>query len=264
MFKVPQSLDEWRQIQSGFEIKWNFPSCCGALDGKHIAIKRPPGTCAEFYNYKGGYSIILLALVDADTKFLYIDVGTNGRANDGSVLRFSTLKKAIDKNSLNLPSDHIIVADDAFPLAPNMMKPFSRRNLSLEERIFNYRLSRARRVVENAFGILAARFRVFRQDIEVDISTVDLIVQAACSIHNWLRTVSPGKYFERGWTDYEDTETGVLHPGEWRTTGTELASVSSVCATNNYSKLASDKRKKLAAHFSNVGQVPWQMKAIGM
>ncbi|KAA0194658.1 hypothetical protein HAZT_HAZT000188 [Hyalella azteca] len=50
---------------------------------------------AEFYNYKGGYSIILLAMADADCKFIYVDVGTNGRANDGSVFTPSTLKSAL-------------------------------------------------------------------------------------------------------------------------------------------------------------------------
>ncbi|KAA0201365.1 hypothetical protein HAZT_HAZT000656, partial [Hyalella azteca] len=90
--EVPQNMAEWKEIQRNFEIKWNFPHCCGALDGKHVAIKRPPGSCAEFYNYKGGYSIILLALADADCKFIYVDVGTNGRANDGSVFTLSTLK----------------------------------------------------------------------------------------------------------------------------------------------------------------------------
>lgn len=87
-------------------------------------------------------------MIDADCKFVYVDVGTNGRANDGSVFRLSTLKIAIDKNSLHLPNEYVIVAGDAFPLSTNLMKSFSRRNLSLEERIFNYRLSRARRVVE--------------------------------------------------------------------------------------------------------------------
>ncbi|XP_046994288.1 uncharacterized protein LOC124606350 [Schistocerca americana] len=194
--RVSQTLDEWRQIQNSFEIKWNFPSCYGALDGNHTSIKRPPGSCAVFYNYKGGYSITQLALVDADCKFIYVDVGTNGRANDGSVFRLSSLKTAIDNDSLNLPQDYIIVADDAFPMTTNLIKPFSRRNLSLEERIFNYRLSRARRVAENAFGVLAGRFRVFRKEIEVNLSTVDLIVQAACKIHNWLRAASPGTYLK--------------------------------------------------------------------
>ncbi|KAG8335894.1 hypothetical protein J6590_108755 [Homalodisca vitripennis] len=199
--EVPSTTREWENIQRSFNVKWNFPSCCGALDGKHVAIKRPPGSSSEFFNYKGGYSIILLALVDADYRFLYIDVGSNGRANDSSVYRLSSIKRAMDSNQLNWPNDYVIVADDAFPLSINVMKPYSKRNLTLEERLFNYRLSRARRVVENAFCILASRFRIFEKSIDLNLPTVDLIVQCTCILHNWFRTTSSTTYLEKGSVD---------------------------------------------------------------
>lgn len=82
------------EIQKDFETKWNFPLCCGAIDRNHVATKCPPGSCSEFYNYKGGYSIILLPLVDADCKFLYINVGTNGTDHDTSVFQMSLVKLA--------------------------------------------------------------------------------------------------------------------------------------------------------------------------
>ncbi|KAG8227270.1 hypothetical protein J437_LFUL012184 [Ladona fulva] len=128
----------------------------------------------------------------------------------------------------------------------------------------SYRLSRARRVVENAFGIFAARFRVFGKDIEVNLPTVDLIVQCACVIHNWMRTTSLATYFERGWVDYEETETGVFHYGQWRSTGTELPSKNAAHSTNTFSKKTWDTREKLDDYFSGEGRVFWQMKAIGL
>ena len=67
---------------------------------------------------------------------------------------------------------HYIVADDAFPLQENMMKPFSHKDMIHQHRIFNYRLSLARRVVENAFGILSNRFRVFFTKIALEPSKV--------------------------------------------------------------------------------------------
>jgi hypothetical protein len=100
---------------------------------------------------------------------MYADVGVNGRASDSAVWEVSNLKHALETNSLNIPGPRqlpncnmslpfVIVGDDAFPLKTYLMKPFPFRNQNPEQRIFSYRSSRARRTVENAFGILANRF----------------------------------------------------------------------------------------------------------
>lgn len=128
------------EIVNGFQTKWNFPKCIGALDGKHVAIRAPPKTGSDYFNYKQSFSIILLALVDHNYCFTYIDLGAKGRASDGGVWRNSTLHTAIERKVLNIPSNTVIVADDAFPLTPSLLKPYSKRNLSRAEGIFNYRL----------------------------------------------------------------------------------------------------------------------------
>lgn len=174
MLQVPNTIESWEKVMHDYETLWNFPNVCGAIDGKHVKIKCPPNTGSEYFNYKKDFSTILFAVVDADYNFLYIDVGTNGRVNDAAVFAKSTLNDALRNNSLNIPEQGIFVADDAFPLRTNILKPFSRYGPLTETRkIFNYILSRARRVVENTFGILVSKFRIFEKPIPLSIETTE-------------------------------------------------------------------------------------------
>ncbi|CAH1957561.1 unnamed protein product [Acanthoscelides obtectus] len=186
--KVPCTEDDWKKIADEFRNKWNFPNAIGAIDGKHIEIEAPPNAGSYYFNYKGTHSIVLLALADAECNFLYIDVGCNGRMSDGGIFKNSTLYRELYEDLLNIPSDehlpnrvkpvpYVILGDDAFALSKNLLKPFPRSKfLSAKQKVFNYRLCRARRVVENAFGILASRFRVFRKPICLKVENIDKIV----------------------------------------------------------------------------------------
>ena len=91
-------------------------------------------------------------MVDANYKFVYVDIGAAGRAGNAGVFADLSMKKALLTNSLDLPDavalpgvsakvSHHIVGDDAFPLSTRLVKPFPFRNLQKEKRIFNYRLS---------------------------------------------------------------------------------------------------------------------------
>lgn len=83
---------------------------------------------------------------------------------------------------------YVFVGDEAFQLTSNVMKPFSGlHNKRTKERIFNYRSSRARRVSENAFGIMSSSFRIFRKPILLEPGTATKVTLAAIHLHNYLR-----------------------------------------------------------------------------
>jgi hypothetical protein len=122
------------------------------LDGKHILIDPPINSGALFHNYKNSFSIILMALLDAHQRFIYVDVGTNGRVGDAGVWAKCSLRSALESNSIHLPEPRaipfttikmpfVIVADDAFPLTEHTMKGYSQKAMEgrLDRRIFNYR-----------------------------------------------------------------------------------------------------------------------------
>ena len=189
-------------------------------------LQQPKGFGSHYRNYKGTDSIILLAMVGPEYEFLFVDVGMNGRNSDGGNWSQSRLKNGLEKNTLNLsdstalpgrnyPLPYVCTGDDAFPLTAYMMKHYPQKNLSLEKRISNYRLSRMRRISENAFGILANRWRVFRKPFLLEPEKVKAITLAVLTLHNWLRKNSDiGKvYFSPTLVDCEDPKTGEIIEG---------------------------------------------------
>lgn len=196
VIKLPSTAEEWQLIADQFQTNWQFPHCIGALDGKHISFRPPREQGSMYRNYKGQDSIVLLALVDAAYKFIFVDIGRNGM-HDSRVFRESMLGIKLKSNQLNLPQPaylhgypkmmpFVIVGDDAFSLHENLMKPYPDRNLTLERKIFNYRLSRSRRIVENGFGILSNRFRVLLNPINLSVEKVEVITYACVLLHNYL------------------------------------------------------------------------------
>lgn len=260
----PPNQEEWVKIASEFETLWNFPNCIGAIDGKHIRIKCPPHSGSEYFNYKGYFSIVLLAVCDAHYRFILVDIGDSGRHSDGGILFNSEIGRRLESNLLGIPAPsklkqssitvpYMLVGDDAFPLKKYLMKPYPGRFLTKEKNIFNYRLSRARRVVENAFGILAVRWQIFYSLINCKPELAEMAVQASIVLHNYLQ--SPSSSFG----DIPD-ESGECIPGSWRSsipTSVNLSRVTNI-GSNFYAREARFIRDELCQHFNTVGAVPWQ------
>ena len=194
--------NHWRQIASGFWNRWNYPNCIGALDGKHVILQAPPKSGSVFFNYKGSFSINLIALVDHEYRFTYIDIGQYGSNSDGAVFKDSEFGRGFLNDQLDVlnpvhfpnfpasgPVPYCFVADEAFPLRCDLMRPVPRGTacLSQDELVFNYRLSRARRIVENAFGILVQCWRIFSRKLNFFPDNADSVIKACVVLHNFLR-----------------------------------------------------------------------------
>lgn len=273
--KPPSTSEDWKHIAGDLSSIWNMPHCVGAIDGKHIAIECPGNTGSLYYNYKGFYSIVLMAVCDAHYVFSFVNVGDYGSNNDSGILQNSPLGKALENNTLGIPVPepldgcniqqlpYFLVGDEIFGLKTWMQRPYPGRGISESQRVFNYRLSRARRVIENAFGILRARWGVFSHAINASVETAVSITKAALCLHNFLRQTDSAGYCPNGFCDSEDSS-GEIKPGQWRK---EVPREGSGAMRNmpplrgrRMSCSAIEVRNALKDYFlSDKGQVPWQL-----
>ncbi|CAH1992783.1 unnamed protein product [Acanthoscelides obtectus] len=196
---MPQPTTQLLQYCANkFESTWNFPNCVGAIDGKYVTIQAPPRSGSLYFNYKKSFSVVLLAIVDAEYRFVAVDVGAYGKNSDGGIFNDSNMRRSLKNGTFGMPKDraitangeslpHVIVGDEAFPCKTYLMRPYSGRGLSQDKRIFNYRLSRARRLSENAFGILCQKFRIFLNKLNIHPKNADKIILSSLCLHNFLR-----------------------------------------------------------------------------
>ena len=223
----PSQPEEWKEKAQGFWQRSQVPHAIGAMDGKHVACNCPYKTGSLYHNYKGFFSVVLLALVDSDYKFLWIGVGHPGSMSDAQIFNNSELRQKIEDGTIGFPAPqpipgeqrplpYFILGDDAFAMKTWLMKPQSRRNMNHDQRIYNYRISRGRRIVENVFGVLSSRFRVLRTTIQFQAQHVTRIIYACCILHNLMRM-----RFRNGHIDQFDKEetNGEVRPGGWREEG---------------------------------------------
>lgn len=187
-----------------------------------------------YYNYKQTFSIVLMVMVNANYKFIYADIGCNGRVSDGGVFQNCSLSNALETNLLNIPKPKplpeanesvpfVVVADDAFPLKPYDETISVQKSKIWTESsnfiitFYNYRLSRARRSLENAFGLTANRFRILRRVILLEPEKVRTVVSAIIRVclHNFLMTGDSRQIYASPGVLDNDTEERITN-GSWR------------------------------------------------
>ncbi|CAG9580819.1 unnamed protein product [Danaus chrysippus] len=225
--KMPNTEEGWLTIEHGFCSR--FPHAIGAIDGKHVSLRATINRGSEDFNDKKFFSIVLMALVDSNYCFLFADVGCQGRISDGGVLNNSILLNKMIDNSLGLPTPtplpngnvdmpYVFLGNTAFDLHRNLMKPYpGEYEEGTKEIFFNKKLSSARVVVENTFGVISSVFRVLRQPLLLEPESAKHVVMACIVLHNFLRKSphSSASYNPPGTFDIFDGDV-LVSRGSWR------------------------------------------------
>ncbi|CAF2392190.1 unnamed protein product [Rotaria sp. Silwood2] len=203
---------EYRTIGNLFGVSRStgFPQCAGAIDGTHFAILAPVDNAADYYNWKAYHSMHAQFLVDHTYLIRSVVVSWLGSVHDSRVFGSSRLYEKITQTDLLSSHRKIIegesmpaffVADSAYPLSENLLKPYRNVNLTSDQMTFNYRLSRARVVVECAIGRLVGekkhltrksfqgnlfigRWRGLSKCIDCATEKVSTVILAAVILHN--------------------------------------------------------------------------------
>ena len=224
--KLPCSSPAWLEISKDFENIWNFPHCIRALDGKRIRIQCPRLSGSLYHKYRGYFSIVLLAVCNAKYCFTLFDLGQYGSSNDSRVLIKSKMNELFENEKLNIPSashinnfpinpvPYVILGDEIFPLKASLLRSFLGA-LTEEQRVFAYRLSRAGRTAENAFGILTARWCIFHKPIRSSVKNAERYTLACLALHNYLGLTDNVMYCPDRFVDSYNLS-GNIKDGEWR------------------------------------------------
>ena len=188
-------------------------------------------------------------------RFIYVDVGSYGKDSDSTIFQECSLWKSLLNNELGLPEEkclpgtkspkvpYFFVADEAFGLHKHLLRPFAGHQLTVAKRIFNYRLSRARRYVECSFGIMSNKWRIFRKAINLDPDFAIDIVKSCVVLHNFV--------LERDGYNTEDT---LSITGLQSITRSEY--VSGGLSANNVRKIMMDY------FLTPIGSIKWQFSKI--
>ncbi|XP_055635300.1 putative nuclease HARBI1 [Toxorhynchites rutilus septentrionalis] len=163
----------------GWIKKYEFPYCIGALDCTHVLIKRPHHFADEFVNRKGLTSFNVQATCNGREMFTSVECRWPGSVHDARIWRNSAIREILSDNN----SDAVMLADEAYPIAPWLMTPFKNPS-SAEQRSYNIMHTRERVIIERVFGQAKQRFPILQSKIRISTERVPQMVVACFVLHN--------------------------------------------------------------------------------
>ena len=267
--QAPKTSKDWDAVAKDFDEKWNFPNCLGSIGRKAVKVRSPcGGGVKSIIDHARG--VVFLGVVDANHEFIHIDVSGEG-ADDGDDFNNWSLDEEILAGNVELPAEktlpgsateapHVFVGDSSVSSFAHILEPFPEEGRTAEENIFCYRLSRAKRVAENAFGALTSKFRVLQSLVYLAPDKVEKVILASVVLHNMLMRNHSNIHVPSGFLDEEDVENGELLPGMWRLDNrmTDIPPNNDVCHLEDTLKV----RQIFTDFFNKEGSVPWQEKMV--
>jgi DDE superfamily endonuclease len=186
--------------------------CVGAVDGIAIQIEEPKRASvpnpSTYYNRKGFFALCVQAMCDSQFIFRFASATTPGSTHDSVAFEMSSLSDLLRKDVGGLPHGYWIAADDADVCGKRVVTPWPGRNLSRSKDAFNYWQSSARIFIEQAFGMLVARWGVLWRPLRVPINKSTRVVIVCMKLHNYIIE------FRQGITSDSTSNLDFLEPSE--------------------------------------------------
>ncbi|XP_057775148.1 uncharacterized protein LOC130994130 [Salvia miltiorrhiza] len=182
------------------DSRWRwFKGCLGALDGTYINVMVSNADKPRYRTRKGQISTNTLAVCDRNMKFVYALPGWEGSAADSRILRDALVRV----NGLRVPKGNYYLADNGYANSEGFLTPYKGVRYHLKEwgpntarpqnamELFNLRHSKARNVIERAFGIMKMRWGILRSATFYPVKTQVRLIMACFILNNFIRAEMP-------------------------------------------------------------------------
>lgn len=192
---LPFTNEDATPLVEGFHQAHGLPQCLGAIDGHHIEIKQPSAHSIDYVNKKGRYTLNVQAVCDFKYRFRDVMIKWSGKAHDAVMFDSSAVNEFMKSGKVphlrrqlvedEFPIPIFLVGDAAYPLMPHLMPEPSDNGSTPEEENFSRSVSRARTVIDFAFGRLKARFAALRRPMDINLDDLPFVIYSCFVLHNY-------------------------------------------------------------------------------